>query len=139
MQDNTRERNDDDKRNVINLQVKTSINQRLFSPHYGFSFDPKHNNSELACLVIGEKNVAVNFFSEPERLRCDPASWHVPIPSGPSRKFQPTSPRHTRALTPSALVTGIRYYSTKASKSLEERLKAAGEGPLALGQSTRHE
>jgi uncharacterized protein len=48
----------------INLQVKPSINQRLFSPHYGFSFDPKHNNSELACLVIGEKNVAVNFFKE---------------------------------------------------------------------------
>ena len=33
----------------------------------------------------------------------------------------------------------IRYYSTKALKSWEERPKAAEEAPLALGQSIRDE
>jgi uncharacterized protein len=48
----------------INLPVKDINQSKAFFTTLGFSFDPKHSNSELACLVIGEKNVAVNLFKE---------------------------------------------------------------------------
>ncbi|MEW9698412.1 VOC family protein [Paenibacillus sp. SI8] len=49
----------------LNLPVKDLNNSKAFFTALGFSFHPRHvNSNEMAGLVIGEKNVLIMLFPE---------------------------------------------------------------------------
>ena len=49
----------------LNLPVKDINKSKEFFIKLGFAFDEKHGNSDdMACLIVGSKNVAVVLFTE---------------------------------------------------------------------------
>ena len=49
----------------LNLPVKDINKSKEFFIKLGFAFDEKHGNSDdMACLIVGSKNVAVMLFTE---------------------------------------------------------------------------
>ena len=48
----------------INLPVKDVAKSKEFFSRIGFAPDEKHENAEMACFKVGEKNMSVLFIAE---------------------------------------------------------------------------
>ena len=48
----------------LNLPVKNLNKTKEFFGKIGFSPDEEHDNEEMACFKVGEKNITVLFFAE---------------------------------------------------------------------------